>query len=330
MRGRIGNERDETLQHKRHPPALYGHDIIYFGNDWYAENRTSSHHIAARLAKRVRLLYVSTPGMRVPNRTQRDLSRAFKKLEEAAKLPRQIGDTMWTITMPNIPFTGIPLVPQLNQALGSALLRRAIRHLRLDNLISWFTVPHPGAFSKRLGERLSVYYCIDEYAAFPGVNKEVIQGLDDYLTKTCDLVFFCTKKYMEERRHLRTESIYSPHGVDADLFGTAMDPNLPIALPARGLQRPVIGYFGNVTAWVDVDLIVKMAKERPYWTFLIVGLALVDVAALKALPNVILAGLQKYETLPSWAKAFDVCIAPHTTDTLLEQPYQERWAQKKP
>ena len=29
--------------------------VIYFGNDWLAENRTSSHHVAERLAQRTRV-----------------------------------------------------------------------------------------------------------------------------------------------------------------------------------------------------------------------------------------------------------------------------------
>lgn len=296
---------------------LMGHAIVYFGNDWYAENRTSSHHIALRLGKRTPLLYVSCPGMRSPNATKRDITRAFNKIGQTGRLPVQIGDTMWTMTLPTIPFPGAPFVPQLNRVVGAALMRRAIRHLGFGKLISWFTVPHPGRFANSLGERLSVYYCIDEYAAFPGVNKEAIQALDDYLTKTCGVAFFCTKKFLEERRHLRAESIYSPHGVDADLFAKAMDPDLAVPAPARGLRRPVIGYFGNVTAWVDVELMAEMARARPDWTFLVVGLALVDVSALRALPNIIMTGPQKYAELPSWAKAFDVCIAPHTTDSLM-------------
>ena len=31
--------------------ALEGRGVVYFGNDWNAENRTSSHHIAIRLAR---------------------------------------------------------------------------------------------------------------------------------------------------------------------------------------------------------------------------------------------------------------------------------------
>ena len=49
--------------------------IIYFGNDWSAENRTSSHHVAARLAERTRVLYVDSPGLRAPKANGRDLRK---------------------------------------------------------------------------------------------------------------------------------------------------------------------------------------------------------------------------------------------------------------
>ena len=51
----------------RDPSAvLEGRGVVYFGNDWNAENRTSSHHIAIRLAQRMPVLYVVSPGMRAP------------------------------------------------------------------------------------------------------------------------------------------------------------------------------------------------------------------------------------------------------------------------
>src|SRR5437867_9918166 len=42
--------------------------IVYFGNDWAAENRTSSHHIAMRLAQRFPMLYIDA-STRAPKAT---------------------------------------------------------------------------------------------------------------------------------------------------------------------------------------------------------------------------------------------------------------------
>src|SRR3546814_3686080 len=53
------------------PDALAGLGFVYFGNDWFAENRTSSHHVAARIARIAPLLYVDSPGMRRPDGSRR-------------------------------------------------------------------------------------------------------------------------------------------------------------------------------------------------------------------------------------------------------------------
>ncbi len=93
--------------------------------------------------------------------------------------------------------------------------------------------------------------------------------------------------------------------------GAASDPATEIAPGARDLAHPVIGYFGSLHEWIDLDLIEWLARARPAWTFMLVGHAAVDVAHLAALPNVRLAGAQPYESLPTWAKAFDAAIIPY-------------------
>ena len=62
------------------PPELAGYGVVYFGNDWFAENRTSSHHIARRLSQVLPVLYIETPGIRAPQTTARDLRKLWKKL----------------------------------------------------------------------------------------------------------------------------------------------------------------------------------------------------------------------------------------------------------
>ncbi|HEY7287405.1 MAG TPA: hypothetical protein VH497_18270, partial [Vicinamibacterales bacterium] len=58
---------------ERGPSASLGdYDVIYFGNDWFAENRTSSHHVAEHLAQRTRVLYIDMPGLRAPKPNGRD------------------------------------------------------------------------------------------------------------------------------------------------------------------------------------------------------------------------------------------------------------------
>ena len=290
---------------------LQGYGIVYFGNDWYAENRTSSHHIAARLARSVPLLYVDSPGMRAPNASGRDLKRAVRKLLATFKRPTQLADNLWHCTVPQLPFRRLPGVDAFNRLFGRWAVRRALRRVGIRKRISWFVVPHPGSLAGNLGERLCVYYCIDDYAAHPGVDATLIAQRDHDLSRRADLLFVAPPALVEGKRALNPRTIFSPHGVDVELFAKAQDPATELPALARDLPRPVVGYIGSIHEWIDVPLIEWLARQRPQWTFLLVGHAHVAVDGLRTLPNVRLAGAQPYATLPAWSKAFDAAIIPY-------------------
>ncbi len=284
--------------------------IVYFGNDWFAENRTSSHHIAARLAERHPLLYVDSPGLRAPKATARDARKLWTKLRGAASLPAPVHRQMWRMTLPQIPFRAVPGVRALNRRIGRFLVRRALRHLGFGRPLLWFAVPHPAALAGQLDERFLVYYCIDDYASLPNVDAAEVRRMDEALARAAGQVFVASRPLLDAKQRLNPHTAYSPHGVDVELFAQALDPALPVAEGARDLRHPVIGFFGLLEAWTDLELIASLARARPAWTFLLIGRAAVDVSALRSLPNVVLPGPQPHETLPRWAKAFDVAIVP--------------------
>lgn len=293
------------------------HDIciVYFGNDWFAENRTSSHHIARRLAGMVPLLYVASPGLRSPRLNRRDLRKLASKARDTFQLPRWLeNERLWLCTVPQLPFRRLPFADAFNRSFGLWSIRRAIRHVGFRNVISWFVVPHPGFLAGKFGDDFLVYYCIDDYAAHPGVDVELIRAADRALTKAADQLFVASPKLVEEKRELNPGVAFSPHGVDFDLFRAASDPATPLAPSAARLNHPVIGFFGVFGDWIDKDLVSFMAKARPAWTFLVVGRVATDISRLQPLPNVVFAGPQPYDSLPGWAKAFDVAVIPHLAD----------------
>ena len=287
------------------------HAVVYFGNDWSAENRTSSQHIARRVAKRHPLLYVEVPGLRAPKASGRDMRKLWLKLRQAFQAPRRVGERMWCITMPQIPFRRLAAVRKLNIMLGQYLVKKAVRKLRLRRTISWFAVPHAGPLAGGLSEDLIVYYCIDDYAALPDVDRNEVARMDEDLTRRADQVFVASATLLGAKQELNPAVVHSPHGVDVALFQQASGGNLLVAEGARGLRHPVIGFFGLIEAWIDLDLIAFLARSRPSWTFLLIGRVAVDVGELAKLSNVLFVGPQPYEDLARWAKAFDVAIIPY-------------------
>ena len=285
--------------------------IIYFGNDWFAENRTSSHHVAERLAERTRVLYVDSPGLRAPKANARDLRKLCRTLLSIARRPRCVRHRVWQMSVPQIPFRRLPFVRRVNVALGKLLVNRALKRLGFARTVSWFAVPHPGFLANAFGEAAVVYYCIDDYAALPDVNARAVAAMDAHLTSRADQMFVASSAMLQAKRPLKPSTVLAPHGVDVALFRTASDPRLSIAPAARNLRRPVVGFYGLIEEWIDVDLIADLAERRPRWTFLMIGRVAIDPGRLKAMPNVVFAGPQPYNDLPKWAKAFDVAIIPY-------------------
>jgi len=298
--------------------VLENYGVVYFGNDWQAENRTSSHHIAVRLALSLPVLYVDSPGLRAPQASGRDLRRALRKIGSAVQAPIKIGPNLWRCTVPQLPFRRVPGVEAFNRMFSRWAVKRNMRVLGDRKRISWFVVPHPGFLAQRLDEELCVYYCIDDYAAHPGVDTVLITERDRELTRRADLVFVAPPALLEAKQAINPNTRFSPHGVDLALFARAMDPATETPEAARHLQHPVVGYFGSIHEWIDVQLIEWLARERPQWTFLLVGHAAISVSGLRALPNVVLVGAQPYAELPAWAKAFDVAIIPYRHNRQVE------------
>ena len=130
--------------------------------------------------------------------------------------------------------------------------------------MSWFAVPHPGFLANAFGEAAVVYYCIDDYAALPDVDARAVAEMDAHLTSQADQVFVASSRMLKAKRRVKPSTVLAPHGVDVALFRTASDPQLSIAPGARDLRRPVVGFYGSIEEWIDLDLIARTRRAPPW------------------------------------------------------------------
>jgi hypothetical protein len=100
------------------------------------------------------------------------------------------------------------------------------------------------------------------------------------------------------------------HGVDFEHFASAWKTDLPIPYELADIPKPLVGFFGLVHHWIDVDLISRVAAMRPGYSFVLIGDCKVDVSNLRRLPNVHLLGRRDYSALPAYCARFDAAILP--------------------
>jgi glycosyltransferase involved in cell wall biosynthesis len=290
--------------------------IICFAHDWKADP-TSKTHIMRILSEKNRILWVNSIGWRRPTVTGRDARRIANKLKQVATESFvRVNPNLHVVSPITVPFPGVPGVAKLNDALLTASIRYFAKRAGLEKPILWTFMPNTVGLVGRLGESKVIYHAVDEYSAFAGVPREAFKRMETELVRRADLVITSADSLCQERRALNPCTFMVSHGVDVAHFSRALDPGMTPPPDARGLTSPVVGFFGLIAEWLDLNLMRELAQRRPDWTFVMVGKATVDVAPLRGLPNVRLLGQKPYDTLPAYCRAFDVGIIPFKIDEL--------------
>jgi glycosyltransferase involved in cell wall biosynthesis len=294
---------------------LEGQSIICFAHDWDGDP-TSKTHIMRILARRNRVLWVNSIGMRRPRASGADVRRLASKLRRGLGPSREVEPNLFVVNPLALPLPGVAIADWLNTALIGATLRRRSRAHGIERPILWTFLPTIHRLLGRLGERLVVYHCVDEYSAFSGVSRAAVERMERELVRRADVVLTSSQQLADERRPFNSNTHCVQHGVDVAHFARAADPSTEIPADLRGLPRPVVGFHGLLADWVDLDLVRKLADARPAWSFVLIGKPACDLGAIAGAANVHLLGRKPYGTLPAYCKGFDAAIIPFRIDAL--------------
>jgi glycosyltransferase involved in cell wall biosynthesis len=297
--------------------ALRGRDLVVFSNDWDGDP-LSKVHIMRILSRDNRVLWVNSIGNRAPKANAHDLRRIWKKLASFTEGIREVEPNLFVLAPLAIPFYGSELVRTANRELLRAQVRRAMKRLHFKRPISWSFLPASAPVSGRLGEEFVVYHCVDEFSAFSDTNGRHIAELEEKLLRRADLVITSADRLRDNKARVNPNTVLVRHGVDFNHFVKACDPSTLIPEDIAKLPRPILGFFGLVADWVDIEAIAAAARAHREGSVVVIGKVAPDVdpAVLKAEPNVHLLGRRPYAQLPGYCKAFDVALMPFKLNEL--------------
>lgn len=292
--------------------------IVYIANDWVRENKTSAHHIAEILARTNRVLYVEGGGMRKPRLAKRDFAKAARKLRTAVKRPERRDHGIYFYSPVLIPFHRNALARKANKLILARMVRYACKYVGFTEPIIWNYMPHYAAVLPSIPHKGIVYYCTDEYSAYPNADPAAIRELEGMILRDAQVVFVASDALYDAKRPFNSNTFLSPHGVDVEHFRRALDEATLVAGDIAGIRRPIAGFFGLIEEWIDLELIAHLARIMPNVSFVLIGHSAVDVSSLRELGNVHLLGRKPYTELPSYLKAFDVCLLPYRATPQVE------------
>ncbi|WP_158543352.1 glycosyltransferase [Dyella psychrodurans] len=159
--------------------------------------------------------------------------------------------------------------------------------------------------SRVLPNQQLVYDCMDHHGGFSTSSPDFLNWEIDLmraahlLVVTSDWLYTETSDYNPHRLMIRNACQYEHFAVEPELRYKDKQ------------GRKIIGYYGAIAEWIDLDLLAKVAMRFPDCLLLMVGN---DTAGarqhLRHLSNVEFIGEVPYATLPFYLASFDVCLLP--------------------
>lgn len=288
-------------------------DFLVFSDNWRGLP-TSAIHLFRELSTSHRVFWFNTIG-RMPRLTWDDARTVWRTLKSwfFGQERSRGGDT--TAVVPPVNVFDVVMIPhfkpltrRLNRSLFAQSFRSVSKTYRLRDPIVLTTLPCACDFLQVIGDVPAVYYCVDDFRHYPGHNSEDWSRMEDQLLASVDGLIVSSRELAKKLRN-ECPVLYLPHGVDVQHFTrrtsradspTKRGPNAP----------PVVGFFGLIDEWVDVELILRLSQEFPQVSFVLLGKSRVNLAALTQRKNVRYLGHVPYRDLPAHASCFDVGLIP--------------------
>lgn len=285
-------------------------EIVVFGEDW-AAHPSSTQHLIRRLSARRKVLWINSIGMRRPNLSIYDGKRILKKLRSGVVSLRGQGlrgvqgaeGNVTVISPVVVPVPSSDFAWFVSRKILELSAARAARRMTFCSPILWLTLP---SAVKALGifrEKAVVYYCGDDFRSMRNIDPALVMRWEDELARKADLVLAPSR--VTAARFPREKTVFVPHGVDFELFSTPTPParDLP-------LGKPTVGFYGALADWIDLELLIGVARRLPDHRFVLIGPILVDARKLLTEPNVYYLGPRPHEELPSYVQHWTVSLLP--------------------
>ncbi|MGV8048743.1 MAG: glycosyltransferase [Anaerolineaceae bacterium] len=293
--------------------------IVFWGSDWNG-HPTSSIHLARALIKfGFDVFWINSIGMRSPIVQASDFRRIIERIKKVGCYSDSSAKTAGSSLQPFMQLYPFLLPFYANSVcafINKILMRFQLRFLKAAfsaQVLSITTFPNSVAFLDEIHSFANIYYVMDEFSTFPGVDNTMMAAFERHLLQNVDGVVFASqslqKKYvMNNFRPL--PSIVLSHGVDTRHFLKALQHfHHPIEL--RELDRPIIGFTGLIDERIDLDLLCSISRWFPDASVVLIGRNTVPVDALKEQRNIYMLGQRPYNELPHYLSAFDLCIMPY-------------------
>lgn len=311
--------------------------LIVLSDDW-GRHPSSCQHLVRRLRERHPTLWVNTIGTRQPRPSRGDAVRIAQRMR--AWLTAGWFAPSASTPLPNLRVITPRMWPRFHrrwqQRLNGALLGRAVGDALADSAatdgerrIVLATVPIAATLLDRISADAWIYYRVDDFAAWPGLDSQAMGAMEATLLARADHIVAASPGLQTAAAAIGRPATLLTHGVDLAHWGGLGDDagrhaRLTPPAWARGLRRPIAMLWGLIDRRLDVDWLRALTEPGlgPCGSLVLVGPTQAHHPAIATLDGVCLPGPVPYDDLPGVATVADVLVMPYadTPATRAMQP----------
>lgn len=317
---------------------MKGRDFIITGlQSWDIPIGSNAIDIAKEIAIDNRVLYVNSPLDQMTiyrNKTKPELKQRLEIIRKQKPAIRQISESLWVLDFP-FSIWSVNQLPDgflfdffnmLNNNKMFRYVRKIAAELHFKDYIHIIDNDvYRSLYSKEfLKPSLSVYYRRDNLLPMPFWKKHAPR-LEPVLIKKSDLVVCNSPQLAEFASMFNDKSFDIGQGVDLSAYDSALSFNTPSNISS--IPEPRIGYIGDINSLrLDADLIYNLAKNKPDYSFIMIGNEdkVFAAHALHTLKNVYFPGSIPKNMVPTYMSAFQICLNPQALNEITNGNYPRK------
>ncbi|MEX2173560.1 MAG: glycosyltransferase [Pirellulaceae bacterium] len=307
----IKDDRAECSPSRRGSGAVKGDSeaarrLIVFSDDW-GRHPSSCQHLVRHLLDDCQVTWINTIGTRSPRVDFATARRGFEKLTQWKRprpapahesAPRVCNPLMW-------PGFRTPWQRGLNRRLLQRFLQRRVD--RPDDSTVLTTIPVVADLLDAVSVRRWVYFCVDDFSAWPGLDSRPLREMEAKLVERADCLIAAGDNLAARMHKLGREATVITHGIDLDHWSQSPAPDPMI----QSLPGPVVLFWGLIDRRLDIELLIALNRRMTAGTIALVGPEQNPDPALDQLSRLRRLGPVPYSRLPAIAAAADVLIMPY-------------------
>lgn len=287
--------------------------LLVFADDW-GRHPSSCQHLVRHLLPRHATLWVNTIGTRTPRLDWATLTRGVEKLRAwtrparpAEPLPAQLrvaSPLMW----PSFRSRAGRLA---NRILLTRQLRRRLHELPAPPAppIALTTLPLVADLVGRLPVCRWVYYCVDDFTVWPGLDQATMEVMEASLVRQADVLVAVSTTLQEKLAQSGKPVHLLTHGIDLDHWRHVSSVLPPPELAA--LEEPRVVFWGVKDRRMDVAFLQRLGADMTHGSIVLVGPDADPAPELRACPRVVSLPPLPYAELPRLAQAAAVLVMPY-------------------